>query len=325
MAYENHLEKAWEKIKQMEPFKMDSGKPPRFRLSSSPFCAYRFLFQWYDFIKTGERDFWDYSADFYTMIGTAIHSALQKWVPLNNPGLYLGNWVCPVCGKRIEAATGPKLCKECKRWMIYDEFSFTEKPGFTGHCDGILLINNRLPKKLGVTIDNTVPMDKYIRSCKDPVEAVVLEYKSAGSYKARRITSPTPNNKAQALMYVPCANRKMQELGLNVRVIGAVVKYVSRDNPNSASNDFFLPVEDEKFFLHNKKIVRAVYKAVKTGDSSFIKDAGIPCRGCYKGMYSDCGYIESCKSLRKEVDMFLEETKDPIKKDFIFLKNLESR
>lgn len=325
MGYENQFEHAWDKTIKMDPFQTDSIRPPRFRLSSSPFCAYRFLFQWYDFVKTGEADFWDYSADFYTSIGTSIHSVLQKWVPIKNPGMYLGNWKCPKCGKIIEAAVGPKFCKKCKKWMQYEEFSFLEKPGFSGHCDGIYLLNNRLIKTLDINIDNTEPMDTYLRSCKTPVEAVVLEFKSAGSYKAKRLTGPTANNKAQALMYVTCANRKMKELGLNINVIGAVVKYFSRDNPNSASNDFFLPVNDTSLFLYNKNIVRSVYKAVKEGDVAPIKDMGIPCKSKYKELYSDCPYMESCADLRKSIKLFLKETKEAIRKDFIHLKSLEVR
>lgn len=325
MAYDNNLERAWDKITKMEPFQTDDIRPPRFRLSASPFCPYKFLYQWYDFVKTGEADFWDYPSDFYTNIGTTIHSLLQKWLPLNNPGSYLGNWKCPSCHKVIEAAVGPKFCKDCGKWMIYEEFSFLEKPGFSGHCDGIFLLNNALVKDLGITIHKTKSMDKYIRKCKNPVEAVVLEFKSAGSYKAKRITGPTPKNKAQALMYVPCAQHKMQELGLNINVIGVVVKYLSRDVPTSASNDFFLPVENDKLFRYNQNIVKAVYKSVKTGKLSPITDIGIPCESKYHRLYDECGYKESCKQLRKEIDMFLKETRKDIQKDFDFLNSLEER
>lgn len=323
-SYEKHLELAWNKTIKMEPFKTDEVKPPRFRLSSSPFCPYKFLFQWYDYVKSNESDFWDYSADFYTMVGTAIHSALQKWIPFNNPGLYLGNWRCPTCGKVIEAATGPKFCKKCNKWMIYEEFSFLEKPGISGHCDGIFIINSRLAKTLDVSIHNTKPMDKYIRTCTEPVEAVILEFKSTSSYRAKKITNPTPNNKAQAMMYVPCANKKLKELGLNINVIGAVVKYFSRDNPNSASNDFFLPVSSLDLFLYNKEIVKAIYRAVKTGDVSHVEAISPPCKSKYRKLYADCPYYESCENLRKEIALFLEETKSAIKKDFIFLKRIDA-
>lgn len=325
MVYDGNLDRAWDKITKMEPFKTDEVRPPRFRLSSSPFCPYRFLFDWYDYIKSGEVDYWDYPSDFYTDIGTTIHSLLQKWIPINNPGSYLGNWECPRCHKRIEAAVGPKFCKDCGKWMIYDEFSFLEEPGFSGHCDGILLLNKNLVKSFGLNIHKTRAMDKYIRQCKNPVEAVVLEFKSAGSYKAKRITGPTPRNKAQALMYVPCAQHKMDELGLNVNIIGAVVKYLSRDIPTSASNDFFLPVNNEKLFKYNQDIVKAVYKAVRKGKVKYIKEIEPPCQGKYKHLYDECAYFESCKKLRKETDMFLEDTRKRIKKDFDFLDSLDKR
>lgn len=325
MGYGNQLEKAWEITTKMEPTKTDEMKPPRFRMSASPFCPYKFLFDWYDFIKTDRADYWDYTSDFYTNIGTAIHSTLQKWIPINNPGSYLGNWKCPRCHKYIEAAVGPKFCKKCGKWMIYEEFSFLEKPGFTGHCDGILLLNKPLVKSFGVNIHKTKVMDKYIRKCKNPVEAVVLEYKSAGSYKAKRITGPTPKNKAQALLYAPCAQHKMDELGLNVQIIGSVVKYLSRDVPTSASNDFFLPVKNENWFKFIRKIVRSIYKAVRTGKIEPIKEVGIPCESKYKKLYAECGYLESCKKLRKEVRFFLSETREAIQEDFDFLDSLEER
>lgn len=322
MGYNQQLDKAWEKTVKMEPFETDSSHPPRFRLSDSPFCQYRFLFQWYDFVKSKEADFWDYSSDFFTDIGTAIHSILQKWIPINNPGMYLGSWKCPSCRTIIENATGPKFCKKCKRWMTYEEFSFVEKPGFTGHCDGILLLNNNLIKDFGVTIHNTEVIDKYIRKCKNPVDAVVLEYKSAGSYKAKKITNPTPKNKAQAMMYAPCAQRKMDSLGLNVNIIGVVLKYLSRDNPSSASNDFFVP-KDNKWFKFTRNIVLSVKKAVKTGDVDYITEIGIPCISKYKNLYEECGYKESCKQLRKEIDLFLKDTRKAIRKDFEFLDSID--
>lgn len=325
MKYKNQFNAALNKALKMEPFVTGNYRPPRFRLSASPFCAYKFLFQWYDFIKTDKIDLWDYSSDFYTSIGTTIHSLLQKWIPINNPGLFLGNWKCPTCKKVIEAATGPKFCKKCQSWMIYEEFVFYEKPGFAGHGDGIYLLNTDLVKTLDIDLYNTKRMDKYIRSCKKPVEAIALEFKSAGSFKAKRLGGPTPRNKAQALMYVPCANRKLKELGLNVNVIGAMVKYLSRDNPNSSSNDFFLPVKDESLFDYSKGIVRSVYKAVKTGEVSHIYDSGIPCKGRFRDLYDECDYRESCSSLRKEAKIFLKETRKEIKRDFIFLQNLEER
>jgi len=324
MSYKNVLDAAWQKTTKMEPFKMDRGRPPRFRLSGSPFCPYKFLYQWYDYVTTGRVDFWDYPADFYTGIGTAIHSTLQKWVPLCNPGLYLGNWQCPECRKVIQSAVGPKMCPDCNRWMRYEEYEYSDGWYFSAHWDGVLITDTNLIKTLGITLDNTKPMDKYLRKCKVPVKAIVTEYKSAGSFKSKRIGGPTPENKAQALMYAPCATRKLKAEGLNIEIIGSVVKYLSRDNPNSASNDFFLPADGDGFYYHSKKVVKSVVKAIKEGSIDPIVDFGLPCKGKYKDLHSKCGYRDSCEGLRKSIKSMFKDVKKDIKKDFLFLKSLRS-
>lgn len=322
MSYKNTLDAAWQKATKMEPFKMDKTRPPRFRLSSSPFCQYKFLFQWYDYVTSGMIDLWDYPADFYTGIGTAIHSMLQKWIPICNPGLYLGNWKCPECGKLIQSAVGPKFCDKCGRWMRYEEYEYNEGWYFSGHWDGVIITDTNLIKTLGININNTKPLDKYLRTCKVPVQVAITEYKSAGSYKAKRLGGPTPENKAQAMMYVPCAARKLREEGLNVEVIGSIVKYLSRDNPNSASNDFFLPAAGDGLYKHSKGVIKSVVKAISEKSIEPMVEFGLPCRTKFKDLYEKCPYRDSCANLRKSAKSMFKDARKEIRKDFLFLKSL---
>jgi hypothetical protein len=299
-------------------FPSTEQKPPQFRLSSSPFCPYSFIFSWVEFLDKGNS--WDYHADFYTGQGTAIHSALQHWIPRINPGLILGNWRCVKCNTYYQACVGPKICPKCSSYMTYEEFHYIVKPCVSGHSDGILLAGDfyKVLEDMEITESNTCLVDKYIRKAKNPIPAYILEYKSGSRNKVGNITQPQPGHKAQASMYVIPAQRLLDSLGLKIKLKGAIIKYFARDISTIRSNDLVIPLEDDSYFRHNMKIIRSVYSAVKENDYSLLIPDKLPCTGKFEEYYSKCTYHMSCKDLRKKANVkeFFEVVQPHIKKDF---------
>lgn len=117
------------------------------RASKLPFCTLLELHR----TLTGYKQKQGYSFDFYVMIGTAVHTVLQKNFPLTpvpRP-LVFGNWVCSNrntdgirCGYRLEKCTTPEVlvCPKCALKEIdgnleYDELDFRYKNEFGCHID----------------------------------------------------------------------------------------------------------------------------------------------------------------------------------------------
>lgn len=118
------------------------------RASSLPFCP---LLEFLNAVK-GEKFKKDYSFEFYTRVGTAIHSAVQFAFPLSRYGKNVfGNWKCnrhsdpfEPCGYVKNACVRPDslVCPKCKKGLLeYDELTLLwqhkddDRAAVSGHCD----------------------------------------------------------------------------------------------------------------------------------------------------------------------------------------------
>lgn len=298
-------------------------REPCFRLSSSPFCPIKTLMEWQSFMTA--TPIWTFKGDFYCGIGTAVHRALQSWIPKANPGLVLGHWRCRECCKyplaeecvkckqkcKIykEALVGPQYCPKCGKPMSYEEFQYLlPKVPASGHSDGILLFD---PKTvLGISSDLD---DSHVKIINDLLHeedsgyefpAYVLEYKTTTKARVMNMTEPIPHHRAQASMYVgACREILEKKYGLHsLKMKGTIIKYVSRDTPDLRSRDFLIEVKSNDYYKYNKRMIyRTVRAYIENKPKAFILKE-LPCDNDspYFQYYKDCEYRDVCEEVRKD-------------------------
>lgn len=75
-----------------------------------------------------------------TLMGTALHLALQKWFGISLPDHAYGNWGCVQCQKIRRHHAGIQTCRICGQEMVYVEYEVQRNQlvPFSGHLDMIL-------------------------------------------------------------------------------------------------------------------------------------------------------------------------------------------
>lgn len=97
------------------------------RPSMMPDCSLLMLRQ----LIMGEQE-WDFNGDYYTNIGTVVHTVMQKWFVQHTDAI--GNWKCGVCGASKKLAR-KSVC--CDQLMDYEEIE-VEWERIKGHIDMII-------------------------------------------------------------------------------------------------------------------------------------------------------------------------------------------
>lgn len=303
----NVLDQAYQRVFDL---KESSDRVPEVRASSMPICPKKFILGCLDYINGNSS--WDYRGDFYCNIGTTIHSALQKWIPQAIPGQILGNWECwkcstvnPKTNKRIplivSGKVGPLACPNCGQPMEYREFTLRFKGcPMTGHCDGIVLDKGFLVNTLKIAYDENFVrrVNGFLYSNSTvKVPAYILEYKSTGMWKCKKVNTPDHSHKCQATVYKSCGNDCLPlDYGIHtVDLKGFIIKYFSRENPEFRSRDFLVEVDNDSLYKATIKIVNLIFAALKDPSVTNIKRT-YNCWCCRKlpKVYGDCDLLEVC-------------------------------
>jgi hypothetical protein len=241
-----------------------------FRASGLPACQLKYM--WWrldDKLDELPRRKRSYFGDFFTEIGTAVHSATQRW--LGRLGVLYGPWRCPVCDTVKEPHLGTVWCEgtaeaphrsvEC----VYEEFAFDEQP--SGHCDGLLKMRDLTP---------------------EPNDYVVLEVKTTSEKKLDevvKVEGPPLNYMLQATNYA----YRFKQRGLNI--VAVMFLFIPRESPRRMHP---LWVHPRRVARINQQIVddhNAAIGALDTGDCSGLRGiCATPADG------QDCPYHVSCFS-----------------------------
>jgi len=237
--------------------------PPKYEMrcsTLSKFCQIAFLISKIE--NDLEREY--FTKDFYCSVGTAVHSVLQKWLGIKH---YLyGLWECPICNK-IQEGFGPKHCDNTL--CIYKEYELSWK-GMSGHCDGLILLNNQF----------------YI------LEFKTISLKSL--QERRKQNKPFFFHSNQVNMYVLMG----QKLKLPKPLIGGIIIYIARDNPKH-----FLVFVQSGVDLESINNVITLYQDVeirnKTGNFKGIVKA---CSNLQDAQY--CPYKSLC--FKGDVELYLK-------------------
>ncbi len=130
--------------------------------------------------------------DFYTSIGTVIHSIVQRWWPL------YGKRKCTKCGKEYEG-WGPVFC--CGLPAEYKEYKLEYK-GLSGRCDGIMKLL---------------------------FDLFLLEIKSSDKEKMKKMKAPKTEHVIQANIYAVMVNICLRKK-LPGPIKGHIIIYFDRAN-----------------------------------------------------------------------------------------------
>lgn len=255
----------------------------QFRASGLPACPLQHV--WYRFDREldslpGRRE--SFAKDFYTEIGTAVHTVVQRW--LGRLGVLYGDWLCPKCKKLYRGNLGTVTC-ECGAETVYEELSFDGKP--SGHCDGLI--------KLG----DLTPGEK---------DFAVLEVKTTSERRLNEVIKPQGpplNYRLQATNYT----HRLQQLGFNL--VGVMFLFVPRDSPNKMHAIWVHPKRVKQI---NDAMVReydATVEALDTGDFSALSGT---CAEPADG--EGCPYRPNCFSPSAKA-LFIEKAKQAMPDDEI--------
>ncbi len=319
-----------------------SKKPPAIRASSMPFCPIEFVLKYIEYLS--DESTWEYTGDFYCDQGTAVHEAVQKWLPMvdGSSGVLMGNWKCNPCGGIAKTRSGksyfkpfmvynlvgPIDCPRCDRPMMYEEFELNvvDAP-ITGHCDGLLLDREYMYEKIkkyysidmaksgeGVWVMNKLIHDKKMRK-KIVIPALVLELKTTSSFNVRQLKAPAHKYHCQASFYAS-ALQKILKKNFKIHTIdvgGYVLKYIARDNPHLTSKDF-IQERNNKIYKTTIKLTNLFFESFITGKYKKLYKTN-PC-GNYPAIYKDCDFQSFCNDELnfKDFKVFCKEVKSKFKK-----------
>jgi len=245
----------------MSPKVFEQGNTPELRASGAPFCPKRYVYSYIEYLNGNSK--WDFFGSFYCDIGTAIHSAIQYWLPIANEGDIIGSWYCRKC-KIVESyKVGPIKCQRCGKYMEYGEI-IVVFPGcmLVGHSDGLLIDKKFIHKTYGKLKPHQINDLILNKSLKDKIPAWVLEYKSTGIYNCKNIKAPYDHHVRQASLYSMAISRMPQFKSLQIE--GCIIKYISRDNPRVKSPDLKVTIKDDKLYKDTCKLVNTIVEMFTT-------------------------------------------------------------
>lgn len=212
--YEQYVEKdvrtvpvsALTQAEQDEFWRRDGELHP----SGFPFCGLRAAYERLVRAEDPELEK-NFGADYYLPVGTATHSALQKW--MGHSKRIIGDWKClnSKCGKLHTFQVEPKLCSCKYRGTV--KFEYEELGGKYGkkvswHTDGVF------------------------QKAEGPNNYWVVDYKTTSEYalelhRKNKNVFPYLKNRFQIETYIPLIEQKY-----DIKLQGWMLHYAARDNPN---------------------------------------------------------------------------------------------
>lgn len=199
------------------------------RCSSLPICP---LVYTIDYLKGKEKKF-DFSFEFYTKVGTAVHEVLQTAFPqVKSHGRYVyGNWKCvnSECRHVVANSFRVSKCPKCEAKTSYEELSLSykregeknDKNILTGHPDLLWL---------------------------HPKLKVMFEFKTTSQYNIENPGKfiPVPKHLYQAWAYV-----KMLKVG-GIDIDYIALGYFSRNNAGTGEHSTFKSNKETKKLYYYK-------------------------------------------------------------------------
>ncbi len=223
--------------------------------------------------------------DFFTSVGTTVHTVMQKWIGLS--GQMYGDWKCVNCDTTRRMVG--HVCPKCNTFMEYNEIE-VEYGLVTGHVDGIL----QLPNKKFWTIDYKTATIKKIQ-------------------EAHKLL-PIKQNVFQILAY-----SYILKHNYDLDIEGASLLYIARNNPKYYKECQLIFDEETEEFAH-KIITKEIEKYKAALQASKRKNVNIaieakPCKSVehhasFFGEYHVCPFIDVCFKSNKALVRRIEELLD---------------
>lgn len=170
----------------------EQAELPRFRGSGIPHCPIHVAA---DYTRADRRvDQRSFMLDYMAEHGKLVHALMQKWLGII--GVMFGKWQCNTCksvtpklGSGLVGVCGPVYC--CGQPCEYVEYDIdVPSVGYTGHCDGLLMIRKKL-----------LPIEMKVRKAD-----VISRVQSSGAYSIDNITQATSYRRClPAQLKIPAA------------------------------------------------------------------------------------------------------------------------
>ena len=244
------------------------------RCSAIPFCPLGFFVS---VATKGMKRSLDMSGLFYTSVGTAVHTVMQKALALDGRRLF-GNWKCRQC-KKIEKFSLQRKC--CSKFMDYEEIDIDWK-GVKGHVDTLFALDIKKAKEV-----SKLCQKKRIEKAKG-LKFAVIDYKTTSeTAKKTKARNPGQTYKEQAMAYAYLLGKQY-----DLKILEVILFFIPRDNPRNPTTyqEYVTPSSLEK--IKSKiKIYKRAHKEVL--NLSSLKEV--------KQLYEDYGkcsnpYCKTCKS-----------------------------
>lgn len=199
------LNKSFQEIRYLRR-KMDEKDFLEIRASSFPICPRAYVIYRRLPIRKRPAKEESFISDSATLMGTALHLALQKWFGIQ--GSLHGNWACVRCKKIRRHKTGVQVCK-CGREMTYHEYAIprTKTIPFTGHIDGIL---------------------------KTHAAPMLIDFKGSSvpaMRELKQVGKPKESHYLQVNAYANVVNLHLSRFGLDEKLQKIIIIYVDRGKP----------------------------------------------------------------------------------------------
>ena len=279
-----------------EVYLEESKDPARFffmRPSGFPYCGLRKLLEAPEFLD--DDRLMTLAGAYFTSVGTATHSAFQKY--LGRSGYILGDYVCPKC-KDVKRFSTFSMCSKCKIPRQYEELELFYRNAVVGHTDGLFRLDPEKGKK-----------SKHY----------VIDYKTTALYKIKskylKKQFPLKSNVAQIKMYVV-----LLEEQYGVKIDGWILAYLGRDLPLGKNGRHLVIVkmsDAEKRKCRNKldrwvRVHRKVLRVKGPGKKVDYIKANKLCKSFkhYKDEvmddYNPCSVVNVCFN-EKLLDKYIEK------------------
>lgn len=244
------------------------------RCSALPFCSLDFFTR---IANHGMARSLDMRGLFYTSVGTAVHTVMQRALSLRGNRLF-GDWKCRKCHS-FEPMSTVRMC--CGQPMEYEELSIDWK-GVKGHVDTLYVLDSAAAAKIAF-----MTKEERFEAAKS-LEFVIVDYKTTSERaKHKKQKDPGDGYISQIRAY---AYLLKKQYGLKIR--GVMLAFIPRDNPQ------YPTIWEQAILPHDFRLIREDLKLWKSAHKRVIRAGSWK---DIKALYEDYGlckdpYCDTCRT-----------------------------
>ncbi len=266
-AFLQHYRYAFSNVQSWD--RNDPHRVLSLRCSGLPFCSLDFFV---NLAYNGMSRSLDFSGLFYTSVGTAVHTVMQRALALEGGRLW-GNWLCKKCGN-FERYSIQRTC--CETPMQYEEIDIDYK-GIKGHVDTLFAMDVEAAQRV-----SALKSEKKRLKAMKKLKFAIVDYKTTSmAARDKKSKSPGWNYIEQIMAYAYLLGKQYE---LKIKTV--MLCFIPRDNPKDPAL-FIKNMDAEDFKVIGRKLksYKRAHKQVLSASSwsdvkELIEDYGM-CNDAY--------------------------------------------